>query len=59
MNGWLYGWKEIAEFVGCDMKTVQKYVIETKFPIHRFPGKNKIFAIPSEIDRWGLKCKKV
>jgi hypothetical protein len=57
VRGWLYGWKDIAQYIGCDIKTVQKYVAEYKIPIHRFPDKNKIFAIPSEIDSWGTRCK--
>jgi len=58
VSGWLYGWKDIANYIGCDVVTVRKYVSESKFPIHRFPNKNKIFGIPSEIDQWGMRCKK-
>lgn len=57
MSGWLYGWKDIALYIGCDIKTAQKYVSDYQIPIHRFPDKKKIFAIPAEIDRWGSRCK--
>ena len=57
-RGWLYGWKEIASYVGCDVKTMQKYAIEYRPPIHRFPN-GKIYAIPSEIDGWGRNFTKL
>jgi hypothetical protein len=57
VSGWLYGWKDISDYIGCDVKTAQKYVTKYKIPIHRFPDKNKVFAIPSEIDQWGVRCK--
>jgi hypothetical protein len=57
VSGWLYGWKDIAQYIGCDIKTVQKYVTQYKIPVHRIPEKNKMFAIPAEIDDWGRNVK--
>lgn len=57
VSGWLYGWKDIANYVGCDLKTINKYVDEYKLPVHCFPN-GKPFAIPSEIDKWGRNLKR-
>ena len=55
--GWLYGWKDIACYVGCDITTVHKWFLHDKLPIHRAP-KNKPVAIPSELDYWLKHLKK-
>lgn len=57
MNGWLYGRKAIADYIGCDVKTLLKYASEYSLPIRRLPN-GKPFAIPSEMDRWGKDLKK-
>jgi hypothetical protein len=51
LNGWLYGWKDIAEYVGCSAKQAQYYAAKHHLPIVRLPN-NKPAAKPSEIDHW-------
>jgi len=57
INGWLYGWKDIAQYVGCDVCTVRKYVIKNNLPIYRLPN-GKPIAMPDEMDRWIKNLKK-
>ncbi len=49
--GWLYGWKDIADYVGCDVSTVKRYATNCKLPIRRLPT-GKPVAIPFQIDKW-------
>jgi hypothetical protein len=58
VSGWLYGWKDIAGYIGCDVCTVRKYVAKSKLPIHRLPETKKPIASPLEIDRWIKNLKK-
>jgi hypothetical protein len=50
-SGWLYGWKEIGNYIGCSDKQAQYYATKHHLPIVRLP-KNKPAADPSEIDNW-------
>ena len=55
--GWLYGWKDIAEYVGCSVKTTQRYAKENRLPIRRLL-EGKPVAQPKEIDVWIKSLKK-
>jgi hypothetical protein len=50
-DGWLYGWQDIADYVGCSVKTARRYAKHYHLPIRRFPSK-KLFAVPSDLDKW-------
>jgi hypothetical protein len=49
----LDSWKEIAEYLGRDVRTAMRWE-EVGFPVHRVPGglRSGVFAIPEEIDVW-------
>jgi hypothetical protein len=55
-NGWLSGWKEIAHYIGCSVKTARDYEERLKLPVFLVQGPGgaykKRYAIPSELDRW-------
>jgi len=55
--GWLYGWKDIASFVGCDITTIKRYAKTYCLPIRRFPN-NKPVAIPDEMNDWLKRMEK-
>ena len=48
------GWKEIANYLGKGVRTVQRYEGEMGLPIHRPAGKSSaaVVAIQSELDNW-------
>ena len=50
----LDGWKAIAEYLGRDARTLQRWRDERGLPIHRVPGTKggTVFAYPSELDAW-------
>ena len=50
----LKSWKEIAAYVGCDARTVQRWEREEGFPIHRLVHKSggTVYAFKSEIEAW-------
>ncbi len=50
----LNSWKEIAEYVGRGVRTVQRWEAELGFPVHRPRNhlRSPVVAIPSEIDEW-------
>jgi tetratricopeptide (TPR) repeat protein len=52
--GVLAGWKGIAAYFGCNVRTVRRYEEERGLPVHRAPGKkgSTIFARASELDAW-------
>src|SRR4051812_15015528 len=49
----LDSWKEIAEYLGRDVRTAMRWE-DLGFPVHRVPGGQRpgVFAIPDEIDIW-------
>jgi hypothetical protein len=57
MNGWIYGWKNIAEFCDCTPETVRKKVVKHHLPVRRDPD-NKPVALRSELNAWLQRCKK-
>ena len=49
----LSGWKEIANYLGMGVRTVQRYEREQRLPIYRPAGKcSSVIAIQAELDRW-------
>jgi adenylate cyclase len=50
----LDSWKDIADYLGRDVRTVQRWERERSLPVHRLPGgrKPRIYAIRSELDMW-------
>jgi len=48
--GWLYGWKEIADYIGCHIRTAKMYHYELSMPVYRKIGKPK--ALTYELDLW-------
>ena len=50
----LTGWKEIAQYVRCGVRTVQRWEDEFGFPVHRASNgaHHTVLALPSEINVW-------
>lgn len=50
-------WKEIAQYVGRSVRTIQRWERELGFPIHRPRGKQRsaVIAMPPEIDEWARR----
>lgn len=51
MNGWLFGWKDIANFVGCSVKTIQHYAADEELPVYKIK-EEKPAAIKEELNKW-------
>lgn len=50
----LDSWKDIAAYLGRQVRTVQRWEHERGLPVHRLPGgdKPRVYALPAEIDTW-------
>jgi hypothetical protein len=50
----LAGWKEIAAYVGREVRTVQRWERELGLPVYRVPGSHghSVFADPRQIECW-------
>jgi tetratricopeptide (TPR) repeat protein len=50
----LNGWKDIATYVGRDIRTVERWEKQRGLPIRRVPGEGRatVYAVVSELDRW-------
>ena len=50
----LDSWKEIAAYLGRDLRTVRRWEEEKGLPVHRVPGgeRRAVFAYRAEIDAW-------
>ncbi|HXE76604.1 MAG TPA: hypothetical protein VNN18_13345 [Candidatus Xenobia bacterium] len=50
----LDSWKEIAEYLGRDVRTVIRWEKDKGLPVHRIPGgkRHAVFAYREEIDAW-------
>jgi hypothetical protein len=59
-SGWLLGWKEIADYMGCSVKTAQGYQKKYKLPIQILPNGiyDKFGAVPSDLDNWLRKQRR-
>lgn len=55
----LASWKEVANYLGKGVRTVQRYEKNLGFPIRRpSPDSRVIFAIREEVDAWVQRCFK-
>ncbi len=50
----LDSWKEIARYLGREVRTVQRWAASRKLPVHRLPGggRPRVFSLKPEIDAW-------
>jgi TolB-like protein len=50
----LDSWKEIARYLGREVRTAQRWSLARGFPVHHLPGgkRPRVFALRSEIDAW-------
>lgn len=50
----LGSWKEIAQFLGKGVRTVQRWEHELKLPVHRPSNASKgvVIAFPQELEQW-------
>jgi hypothetical protein len=53
----LHSWKEIASFIGCGVRTVQRYEVQFGFPVHRPAGtmRSAVLAFSDEVEAWLLQ----
>ncbi len=51
VSGWLYGWKDIAQYIGCSESTVKTFYKKFSLPIDRSPN-NTPMARPEKINKW-------
>lgn len=50
-DAWLRGWKMIAEYLSCSIRTAKRYHWEYGMPIRRAP-RNTPIGLKGEIDEW-------
>lgn len=52
----LDSWKEVAEYLGRDVRTAIRWEKERKLPVHRVPGGKRpvVYALLDELDAWAL-----
>ena len=50
----LHSWKDISNYTGQGIRTLQRYEVERSFPVHRPAGKSRsaVLAFSDEIDAW-------
>jgi hypothetical protein len=49
----LRSWKQIAEYLGIEVRTAQKWEKERGLPVHRYSGgRGRVLARPSELEVW-------
>lgn len=50
----LDSWKEIATYLGRDLRTVRRWERDKRLPVHRVPGgeRRSVFAYRAQIDAW-------
>jgi hypothetical protein len=51
----LRSWKEIAAYLGCDVRTCHRWETKHDMPVHRAEGggsRSPVFAYKGELDRW-------
>ncbi len=58
-NGRLDSWKEIANYLRRDVRTVMRWETDKGLPVHRVPGghRHAVFAYRPELDAWLLGKK--
>jgi phage terminase Nu1 subunit (DNA packaging protein) len=53
----LFGWKEIARFIGCSVDTAKRYW-KQGMPVYRVTDRGAMQGIPGDIVKWLRKRKK-
>lgn len=50
----LHSWKEIAEYLHCDVRTAIRWEVQRGLPVHRLPGGRRqgVFAYRQELEAW-------
>lgn len=50
----LGSWKEIADYLGINVRTAYRWERDRELPVHRIPGSpaGRVFAYTAELDRW-------
>ena len=50
----LHSWKEISNYAGRGIRTIQRYEVQFGFPVHRPAAKSRaaVIAFSDEIDAW-------
>ena len=50
----LDSWKSIAIYLGREVRTVQRWAMSRRLPVHRLPGgeKPRVYALKSELEGW-------
>lgn len=50
----LHSWKEISNYTGRGVRTIQRYEVQLGFPIHRPAGspRSAVLAFSDEVDEW-------
>jgi len=48
----LSSWKEIAAWLGVNVRTAQKWEAESGMPVRRVPGSNRVIAYTGELTAW-------
>jgi len=50
----LKSWKDIANYLGCGIRTVQRYEHSSGLPVRRVPGRSRgaVFALADELEGW-------
>jgi len=53
----LDSWKAIAQYLGRDERTVQRWELDRGLPVHRLPGAKRggIFGYAAELDAWMVR----
>jgi CheY-like chemotaxis protein len=53
----LNSWKEIAQYLGRGVRTVQRWELELQLPVRRPRGKSRsaVMALASELDEWVIR----
>ena len=56
----LHSWKDISNYTGRGVRTLQRYEMQLGFPIHRPAGTSRsaVLAFSDEIDEWFSKAPK-
>ena len=55
MGDRLDSWKDIATYLGREVRTVQRWALDRSLPVHRLPGgghRPRVFSHKGEIDTW-------
>lgn len=50
----LHSWKDISNYTGRGVRTIQRYEVQLGFPVHRPAGKRRsaVLAFSDEVDSW-------